>query len=103
TRIGTSLTRELADNDFRRIRIDPQRDAVGALVFVPLRCVVPKGIWILSREQVVAKYTLDPRSVPPLRRVVGDLVSAIEHEQRKIESRKHLSAELGERRVLQSP
>src|SRR5256885_979363 len=72
-RIRALLSRELPDDDLRGIRIDPQRNPVGALVIAPLLGVMPEGIGILSRHQVVAKDTFEPRAVSGLRGVVHDL------------------------------
>ena len=54
---------ELTDDDLRRVRIDPQRDPVRALVITPLFGVMPERIRVLSGYQVVAKHTFEPRSI----------------------------------------
>ena len=85
-RIGALLTRELPDDDLRRVGIDPQREPVRALVIAPLPGVVPERVGVLSGHQVVAKRTFEPRSIARFRRVVLDPVSPVEHEQRQVES-----------------
>ncbi len=75
---------------------------LAPLVVVPFFRIVPERVGILTGIHAVAEQGAQARAVEPFSRVVVQVPTAVEHEQRRIQPHPGFGCELGEPGALQA-